>query len=208
MKKLILFASLSFCVSSFAAEPCGLTGTLNQRLESCRSMSNGNSDNFKVVSSDGKGHDLVLDVKTNIIWSQHFKVQMLKRYTNKIDYGTVINFCQRFVPFNMEGGKWRLPSARELKCAHRRGLRTIDSWGVISSKVRHRSYRTYTNGRYGREEGLVTYQLPYAFSEASGRIYKLDMGILEADFRCVWHGSNTLLRKRHVRIPDSRLDLK
>lgn len=185
MKKITILLSLFTCVSSFAADPCGLTGSLKERLHSCRDVSNGNSSQFKVVSSDGKGHDLVLDVKKNLIWSQHFKVKILSRYTNKITYGSVISFCKRFTPFQMKGD-WRLPTGRELKSAHRRGLRSIDSWGVISSKVRYRNYRTYSNGPYGREEGLVTIQFPYAYSEASGRVYKMDMGILEADFRCVW----------------------
>ena len=188
MNKILIGALSLFIMStySFASAPCGLEGSLKERVEECQKVEPEQSSNFRLVSRNGKGQFILLDVKTNLLWSQHLWVGDQYKYYNKVTIRTIHSVCQRFQPFNLKTKDktltWRLPTPRELKSSFKRGNTSVGSWGVLSSRIKRKSFPVL---KYGQENSIVTYEFPKAFSEASGRIYLMDESIGQATFRCV-----------------------
>ena len=67
MKTLILTTVL-FTTTSFAAVPCGLSGSISQRISDCKE-SVGKGEEFQLVTRTKKGEEIYKGVRTGVIWS-------------------------------------------------------------------------------------------------------------------------------------------
>lgn len=162
------------------SNPCGLSGSVEERIRDCRGMGE-TKKGFRLVSQDSSGHYLVLDEKTNLIWSQHLKVKQQLQYYGKVDINTIHSICKRFQPFGLiSNGGWRLPTLKELKCTVKRG-NEANAYSVLTANQRTLSRLVFNGYNYEEEYKNV----PVVLDESSRDSGYVEGSIAASAYRCV-----------------------
>jgi hypothetical protein len=179
MSFMLINASISIAQSN--AIGCGLSGTVDERIQDCRSNTN-QKEGFSLVSQNTSGHYLILEEKTNLIWSQLLFVEQQFQFYGKVDINTIHSICKRFQPFSLASKKegWRLPTIKEL----RRTTRHRNKSGgaeVLSSNTKIVSRLVY-NG-YGYTEEFKS--VPVSYSEYDRKKYSETGSLKWNSYRCV-----------------------
>lgn len=165
MRFLILFC-LTFSASVWA-EPCGLEGTLEERIKSC----NLTKGEFALVARTATGVEIFKDLKSGLIWGD--------RITSDFNHYGSAKACDETIP---EAGilkdlKWRLPSVREFEDAAIHGMKT-----ALSRMHYHFWTSTQVKKRTGRRRRFVTQSFLW-----DGNAEKTDIADIKdaASVRCV-----------------------
>jgi hypothetical protein len=104
---LLLFPLLSF------AKPCGLTGTVSERIAEC-AVTKGN---FVLVSTNEKEQEIYKDTKSGLIWGARIPVD----FNN---YGSQKACSDELAETHgLTSIRWRLPSIREFEQASSHGMK-------------------------------------------------------------------------------------
>ncbi len=137
---------LSFLfISQSWAEPCGILGTVQERIKNCNST----KGNFVLVTRDEKGLEIYKDLKSNLIWGDRMT-------TDFNHYGSQMA-CNHDLP---EAGllkdvHWRLPTVHEFEASAAHGMKAAlphmdhGFWTSTPFKSRTKSRRR------SRNSGLV-----------------------------------------------------
>ncbi len=147
MKKLIvlLLASLT-TMTSFAAEPCGKEGSIEERIKSCNSA----KGDFVLVLRDEKGLEIYKDTKTDFLWGDRIS-------TDFNNYGSQ-KACHEDLPeaLLLKEVSWRIPTVREFEVAATHGMKealpsTDRSYWTstpVRSSWKQKRRRGFTNQTY------------------------------------------------------------
>jgi hypothetical protein len=145
---LSIFAS--FYVQAAEPTPCGLEGTVEDRIKDCAVQDGSVHGNFTLVTRTTEFKEIYLDEKSKLLWSDrladgmtHFKAQE----SCKSDLAEVVN---------VKGLTWRLPSIDEYKEADKNGVRAalpnMSDWFWSSSVYQYGS--SYAWGLDGVSGGV------------------------------------------------------
>ena len=157
-----------FVISSAYAKPCGLQGTIDERIKDC----NQTKGNFALVSVTEKGLEFYKDTKSNLIWGT--------RITSDFNHYGSQKACDDEVSGYevLSSLKWRLPSIREFEMAAANGMKealpNMNHWFWSSTPVK-------TRRKYRRRA------VPASVYLWDGEAQKTDVGDLKdgASVRCV-----------------------
>lgn len=128
---------------------CGLSGTLEEKIESCSYVDTG-KQNFVLVQRDEKLNEVWLDRTTKMMWSD--------RIPEKMDYERALLACETYAQElgDLRNYKWRLPKAEEyqyygesLTLVLPNMTRYSESYWFWTSTTKGRSVKTY-NGLDGQ----------------------------------------------------------
>lgn len=128
---------------------CGLTGSLEEKIESCSYVDSGRSS-FVLVTRDEKLNEVWLDRSTKILWSD--------RIPEKMDFERALLACETYAQElgDLRDYKWRLPQASEYQSYGETLLNILpnmtrysESYWFWTSTLNGRSVRTY-NGLDGQ----------------------------------------------------------
>ncbi|HXH73461.1 MAG TPA: hypothetical protein VNJ08_00750 [Bacteriovoracaceae bacterium] len=100
-------------ISPAFAEPCGLQGSVDERIKSCAKV----KDNFILVTSTSDGREIYKDSKSGLIWSSRISVEMNH-------YGSQKACPSELLESKILDLKWRLPTLREFEQAADHGIKT------------------------------------------------------------------------------------
>jgi hypothetical protein len=97
--------------------PCGLEGTLDERIQDCSSQINSEKEGFVLVARTTDFKEVHKEVSTGLLWSD--------RLPEVMNHFSAENVCQLSNPefAGISGVNWRLPSLDEYKEADRNGIR-------------------------------------------------------------------------------------
>ncbi len=111
MKRLALLSF--FILSSAFAKPCGLSGTVEDRVKECGES----KGNFALVAATEKGLEVYKDIKSGLIWGS----RILSDFNH---YGSQ-KACATELTENviLSSLKWRLPTIKELEDAYVHGMK-------------------------------------------------------------------------------------
>lgn len=98
---------------SVFAKPCGLTGTIDERITECTTT----KGNFVVVATSEKGTEFYKDTKTKLIWGSRITTDFNHYGSQKACTGEVAEYSI------MGNLKWRLPTIREFEQAAANGMK-------------------------------------------------------------------------------------
>jgi hypothetical protein len=112
MKLLILMTYL-FMASAWA-KPCGLEGTMEDRIKDCNLI----KENFVLIARDDKGLEVYKDTKTEMIWGDRI-ISDFNHYGSQRACTDDLREAQLFKDL-----KWRLPTVREFEVAASHGMKT------------------------------------------------------------------------------------
>jgi hypothetical protein len=133
--KQLYFLALFLTVSAFA-KPCGLQGSIEERIKDC-SLTKGN---FVLVMNSEKGQEFYKDSKSGLIWGSRIS-------TDFNHYGSQKACHDEVSGYENLGLKWRLPTIREFEEASVHGMKAAlssmehsywSSTAVKSRKARRR----------------------------------------------------------------------
>lgn len=157
-----------FFISTAFAKPCGLQGTVEDRIKDC----NQSKGNFVLVSATDKGVEFYQDTKTKLIWGSRIP-------TDFNHYGSQKACDDEVSGYEVLGSlKWRLPSIREYETAAANGMKealpNMNHWFWSSTPVK-------TRRKYRRRA------VPASVYLWDGSEQKTDVGDLKdgASVRCV-----------------------
>ncbi len=110
--RLIIFLTVFFSFTAFA-DPCGLEGTIDERIKSC-DLAKGD---FVLVTRSATGVEIFKDTKSGVIWGD--------RLTADFNHYGSQKACDETIP---EAGllkdiKWRLPTVREFEDSAAHGMK-------------------------------------------------------------------------------------
>lgn len=161
MKKLLigLFTLGSICA---LAQPCGLEGSIKERIKDCSRNVGANEDDFKLVISTEEGAQIYQDSRTKLLWGEKLSSQ-LNQYE-------AIEACISHMDL-ISDIKWKLPSIRQFKVAGRHGLEK-------AMPHMHETYWTSSTPRFRKEH-------VYAYSNHYGQLYSFTRAYATASTRCV-----------------------
>lgn len=110
MKYLIL---LCLFLTSFAyGKPCGLQGTIEERIKDCATT----KGNFLLVSITEKGLEIYKDAKSGLIWGN--------RISSDFNHYGSQKACDEDVSgYEIKNLKWRLPTIQEFEAAASHGMK-------------------------------------------------------------------------------------
>ncbi len=134
MKYIFLLLALIVPFSTFA-KPCGLAGTIEERIKECAQT----KGNFVLVAVTEKGQEFYKDLKSHLIWG--FRIP-----TDFNHYGTA-KACEEDISGYtiLSALKWRLPSINEYESASAHGmkaaLQNTEHTYWSSTPVKHRTRR-------------------------------------------------------------------
>lgn len=97
--------------------PCGLKGSIENRIKDCSYWVSSVSDSFVLVTRTTEYVEFHKDTKSGILWAHHLP--------SRLTYYDALKACETYLP--PEGGigglKWRLPSIEEYLDADTHGIR-------------------------------------------------------------------------------------
>ncbi len=134
--KSILFLCAIFSASAFA-EPCGLEGTIDERIKNC-DLTKGE---FVLVARNAAGVEVFKDLKSGLLWGD--------RVTSDFNHYGSQKACDGTIPEAeiLKEIKWRLPTVREFEESAIHGMKTSLSrmfytyWTSTPVKNRSKSRR-------------------------------------------------------------------
>jgi len=101
--KTLIIALLFASTTTFAAAPCGLNGSVKERIADCKESS---GPEFKLVTRTQKGHEIYMGARTGVIWSADLSTQK-NFYSDKVS-----SICSKDqAEFGGLKLKWILPPA-------------------------------------------------------------------------------------------------
>lgn len=135
MKILILVSF--FFINSAWATPCGIQGTIEERIKSC----NLTKGNFALVARNEKGLEIYKDLKSNLIWGDRMS-------TDFNHYGSQ-KACSNDLPEAeiLKDVNWRLPTIHEFEASASHGMKAAlphmdhGFWSSTPYQVRSKSRR-------------------------------------------------------------------
>lgn len=95
------------------AKPCGLTGTIEERIKECAVT----KENFVLVTATEKGQEFYKDTKTNLIWGSRIPTDFNHFGSNKACSKDVSGYEV------LDSLNWRLPTIREFETAAANGMK-------------------------------------------------------------------------------------
>lgn len=109
----IFSISLLFLSVNVWAKPCGLEGSIDERIKSC----NHAKGEFVLVARNDKGLEIYKDQKTGLMWGDRIS-------TDFNHYGSQMA-CEKDLKEAelIKGVNWRLPSVREFETAASHGMK-------------------------------------------------------------------------------------
>lgn len=166
--KVYFFISLFILPVAFA-RPCGLQGTIEDRIKECAQT----KGNFALVAITEKGQEIYKDLKSGFIWGSRIP-------TDFNHYGSQKACTEEIAGLEIMGPrKWRLPTIREFESAAANGMKTalpnMNHWFWSSTPVQ-------TRKKYRRRRAVPSQVYLWDGSEE-----KTDVGDLKdgASVRCV-----------------------
>lgn len=148
-KNLLTIAFLLSSLSTFAAEECGLKGSIEDRIRDC---SYTQKEDFMLVTRiKARKHtfEVYKDLRTNLLWSD-------TNQPTDMNYRNAMNACEYYVHAEMgfiKDVNWELPTINMWKEAERSGIKSLPNmknffWS--STEKREDPIRAYMfNGVYG-----------------------------------------------------------
>lgn len=135
-----IFLSCLFFVLPVWARPCGLEGTVEERIKNCDFA----SGSFVLVARDDKGVEIYKDLKTGLLWGDRIKSDFNQYGSSKA--------CSSGIPEAgiLKGFSWRLPSIREFERAAANGMKEAlpnmnhSFWSSTPVKIRKKRTRGAT----------------------------------------------------------------
>lgn len=110
-----LFYFIPFLIISSAfAKPCGLQGTVEERIKDCATV----KGNFALVSVSEKGAEIYKDLKSKLIWGNRISTDFNHYGSQKACNEEVSEYV------TISTVKWRLPTIREFEEAATHGMKT------------------------------------------------------------------------------------
>jgi hypothetical protein len=119
---LALFAiTLSTLIMSFHSEaqslrvPCGLSGSIEERIQDCARHDFSSVGNFVVVTRTQNLKEVHKDLATNHLWGHSVK---------KMNYRRLLMACSTYQEElgHLTGIDWEIPSKKDFEVAHENGL--------------------------------------------------------------------------------------
>ena len=111
--KLLILMTFVMTASAFAS-PCGLEGSIEDRIKSCNLM----KETFVLVTRTDKGLEVYKDTKTEIIWGDRI-ISDFNHYGSQRACSDDLTEAQL-----LKDLKWRLPTVREFEVAASHGMKT------------------------------------------------------------------------------------
>lgn len=107
--------------------PCGLTGSINERIESCSYIHANSPYNMTLVTRTKDNKEIWLDEDHNLLISD--------RLSNSMNYEDAQTVCRELRPefAGIHGVNWRLPSIHELTRKSQQYLLVLPGWTRNSS---------------------------------------------------------------------------
>ncbi len=103
-----------FIFTSAFAKPCGLEGTIEERIKDCAQV----KSNFALVAISEKGAEFYQDLKSKLIWGNRISVDFNHYGSQKACSSEVASEYQ-----TLSNLKWRLPTIKELEEAAAHGMK-------------------------------------------------------------------------------------
>jgi hypothetical protein len=155
MKKIILGLALLSSISAFGSQPCGLTGSLDQRIKDCDQRKEG----FVLITRTHDGREVNQEIKSGLLWSG-----VLGEYI----FEEAKIACMRLKSAaDITGRTWRLPTIKEYEAADKSGIRTalpnMKGWFRTASVVRPNNY-TVESYFYNGETGEIAHESFWHFA--------------------------------------------
>lgn len=170
MKALLNALCFIFMAPVFAA-PCGLQGTIEERIKECSKA----SGNFALVARGEDGNEIYKDTKSGLIWGPRVNFEVNHFGSQKA--------CTSENPEAklLKDLKWRLPTIKEFEQAATNGIKTslpnMNHWYWTSTPVKTKTKR-------GRRRSVMTGAFMWdSVEETSGTGTLVDVGSI----RCVVH---------------------
>jgi hypothetical protein len=138
MRLIYLFSFL--VVTSAFAKPCGLKGTIEERIKECAQV----KGTFALVAVSEKGTAIYEDTKSKLIWGDRIAMDFNQYGSQKACSGEATEYQM------LDTLKWRLPTIRELEEAAAHGIKAAlpnmehsywSSTPVLTKKTRRRRAR-------------------------------------------------------------------
>lgn len=139
-----------FFMSSVWAAPCGLEGSIDQRIQDC-GLTKGN---FSLVSRNEKGHEIYKDLKTGLLWGDRIPVDFNHYGSSKACSSDI------FESGLLAEARWRLPTINEFEVAASHGMKEVlprmyhAFWSSTSMKIKSKRLRKKIPARAYLWDGL------------------------------------------------------
>lgn len=142
MKIFILLLSVISSVAFANVSPCGLEGSVEDRIKSCNFI----KENFALVARMDKGLEIYKDVKSGLIWSDRITADY-NHYGSQKACGSDIPDAEVLKDMH-----WRLPTIHEFEVAATHGMKSAlpksgySFWSStpVKSSRRARRQRAFT----------------------------------------------------------------
>jgi hypothetical protein len=167
----LVYLSLLIFPAMVLAAPCGLQGTLEERIKECAVT----KENFVLVARDEKGVEVYQDVKTKLLWGNRMSMDFNH-------YGSQKACAESPEAVLLKDRRWRLPTVKEFEKSAANGMKAslpnMNYWFWTSTAVKRRGSR-----RWRRRQPAQAYLW-------DGIQEKTDAGDLKdaASVRCVSKG--------------------
>jgi hypothetical protein len=96
--------------------PCGLSGSVEERIKDCSVQETSSKGNFVLVSRSKNFVEINKDTKSGLLWSDHL--------SSKMTYSNALKACKDLKEMEGVAGSWRLPSIDEYNTAESNGIRS------------------------------------------------------------------------------------
>jgi hypothetical protein len=157
-----------FMIGSAFAKPCGLQGTIEERIKDC-AVAKGD---FALVALTEKGAEFYRDMKTKLIWGSRIA-------TDFNHYGSQKACADELLEYQVLGSiKWRLPTINEFEQAAAHGMK-----GALPNS----DYSFWSSTSVKRKRSRRNRAMPAAVYLWDGTEQRTDTGDLKdgASVRCV-----------------------
>lgn len=128
------FLLLLFSAPIFASSPCGLEGSIEERIKNC----NHAKEHFVLVMRDEKGQEVYKDIKSNLIWGDRISIDFNHYGSQKA--------CDS-IEHVLKDLSWRLPTISEFEAAASHGMKAAlprlnhSYWTSTPVKIKRRGRR-------------------------------------------------------------------
>ena len=103
-------------VSDLSVVPCGLQGSVDERISDCSDQSNSQEEGFVLVTKSKDLQEVYMEVSTGLLWSD--------RLPETLTYHKALKACNDLNKVaGISGVTWRLPKIKEYKEAEKNGIR-------------------------------------------------------------------------------------
>lgn len=126
---MIFFSFLLAATSTVLARPCGLQGTIEERMKDCAVT----KENFALIYNDDKGVEVYQDLKSKLIWGSRLMMDFNH-------YGSAKACADAPEATALKEMRWRLPTVKEFEKSASHGMKAIlpnmNRWFWTSTPVK------------------------------------------------------------------------